>query len=78
MGKLVKFDRIMNKNLDHNILVHHGIPSGLNLIGRGQHNDINKIPTMTPQIIQGYVDYLTKKKESGVLELINCPDLNRI
>lgn len=59
-------------------------PFGLNLIGHGigQHNDINNIPTMTPQIIQGYVDYLTKKKESRVLELINwpslSPDLNRI
>lgn len=78
MGKLVKFTRNMHKNINHNILVHHGIPSGLNLIGHGfgQHNDINYTPTMTPQIIQGFVDYMTKKKQSGVLELISWPSLS--
>lgn len=43
VGKFVKIDSIVNIKIYHNILVDHGIPSGLKLIGRGfiyqQHSD---------------------------------------
>lgn len=35
MGKLVKINNIIHKNVCHTILMHHGIPSGLNMIGCG-------------------------------------------
>ena len=34
-GDLVKIDGIMDKNVYHNILVKHGVPSGSRLIGQG-------------------------------------------
>lgn len=43
VSKFVKIDSIVNIKIYHNILVGHGIPSGLKLIGREfiyqQHSD---------------------------------------
>lgn len=79
VGKFVKIDSIVNIKIYHSILVGHGIPSGLKLIGREfiyqQHSD----PKHTSQLCR---EYLTKEKESGVLELMDqtnqSPDLNPI
>ena len=62
VGKLVKIDSIMNKNVYHNILVHHGIPSGLNVIGRGFIYQQDNDPKQTSKLCK---DYLIKKKNLG-------------
>ena len=54
MDKLVKINGTMNKNIYHNILVHHGIPSGLNLIGRGLINHQDNDPKQTSELCRDY------------------------
>ena len=61
VGKLIKIDGIMDKNVYHNILVRHAIPSGLEVIGHGfiyqQDNDPKHTSTLC-------TNYLVTKQES--------------
>ena len=62
-----KTDGTITKNVHHNFIVRHGIPSGPNQIGCGfiyqQERD-------TKDSWKQHRDYLTKEKESGELELL--------
>ena len=79
VGKLIKIDGIMDKNVYHNILVRHAIPSGLEVIGHGFIYQQDNDPKHTSKLC---TNYLVTKQESGVLKLMNwpsqSPDLNPI
>uniref|UniRef100_A0A3P8U5F7 Uncharacterized protein n=1 Tax=Amphiprion percula TaxID=161767 RepID=A0A3P8U5F7_AMPPE len=67
-GELVKIYGVMNKKVYQNILVHDGIPSGLNLIGCGFIDQEDNDPKHTSKLC---TDDWTKINESGILELMD-------
>lgn len=78
-GKIIRINGIMDKKKYHQILIHHGIPSGLRLIGRGFVYQEDNDPKHSSHLCR---NYLARKEEAGVIRVLKwppqSPDLNPI
>lgn len=79
VGDLKKIDGKMDKKMYHQILIRHGVPSGIRLMGQGFVYQQDNDPKHTSNLCK---NYLTKKEEEGRLRNMNwppqSPDLNPI
>ena len=79
IGDLKRIDGRMDKEMYHQILIRHGVPSGLRLVGQGFVYQQDNDPKHTAKLCKTYFD---KNEAEGMLQNLNwppqSPDLNPI